>query len=278
MILRGGLIALFLFSLGSASLCIGAGPAQRAVSLNMCFDQLLVMLVPKARIASVTYLSAHPQLSVISHQLDGLHINHGLAEEIVPLDPDLIIAGEFGAADAITLLQHLGYRVERLPLPRTLDEISTHIEEFGALVGAQGAAADMANAIRRQLAEIDAQQLSFEQQPTAIWYASNGVVAGGETLEHELMARAGYRNLAAEHQRTGFVKFDLEELLVYAPQIIIVEAGYDESFSLASEYLQHPALRKRSRLVELPPALSVCPAPVIADALRTLKNGIRQPL
>src|SRR5690606_2580314 len=204
--------------LGITSLNVSAEPPQRIASLNMCFDQLLVKLVPKARIASVTYLSANSQLSVISDQLEGLHINHGLAEEIVPLNPDLIIAGDFGAVDAVALLQRLGYTVERLPFPRTLDEIGTHIENFGALVGAQSAAMEMAQTIRAQLAEVDAQQLTFEQQPTAIWYSSSGVVAGGETLEHELMTRAGYRNLAAEHQRLGFAKFDLEELLVYAPE------------------------------------------------------------
>jgi iron complex transport system substrate-binding protein len=270
--------ALCWFSIGVAAVSVSAEPPQRIASLNMCIDQLLVKLVPKARIASVTYLSANPQLSTISDQLEGLHINHGLAEEIVPLNPDLIIAGDFGAVDAVVLLQRLGYTAERLPLPRTLDDISTHIENFGVLVGAQQAAVEMAQAIRAQLAEVDAQQLSFEQQTTAIWYSSNGVVAGGETLEHELMTRAGYRNLAAEHQRLGFAKFDLEELLVYAPEVIIVETGYAENFSLASEYLQHPALRKRSRLVELPSALSVCTAPVVADALRALQNGVKQPL
>jgi iron complex transport system substrate-binding protein len=249
-------------------------PPQRIASLNMCIDQLLVNLVPKSRIASVTYLSAHPQLSTISDQLDGLHINHGLAEEIVPLQPDLILAGEFGAGDAITLLQQLGYTVERVVLPRTLDEISTHIQSLGELIGAQQTAATMVSAISQQLAGLDDHKLEFAQQPTAIWYSSDGVVIGDGTLEHELLMRAGYRNLAAEHKHAGFIKMDLEQLLFYAPQMIIVEAGYAESFSLASEYLQHPALRQRSRLLELPAALSVCSAPVVAEALRVLRSGM----
>lgn len=254
-----------------------AGLPQRIVSLNMCLDQLLVMLVPKTRIGSVTYLSAHPQISAISDQLEGLHINHGLAEEIVPLQSDLIMAGEFGAGDAIALLQQLGFPVTRIPLPRRLDEISQHIEHFGALVGAQGAADTMANRIRQQLAALDTQQKNITHRPTAVWYSANGMVIGGETLEHELMTRAGFRNLIAEHQQVGFAKLDLEALLVYAPEVIIVEAGYTENFSLASEYLHHPALRQRSRLLELPSALSVCTAPVVADALAALKAGVQPP-
>lgn len=267
---------IFVYAALHGSVVQAESPPQRIASLNMCIDQLLFKLVPKARIASVTYLSAHPQLSTISDQLDGLYINHGLAEEIVPLQPDLILAGEFGAGDAITLLQQLGYSVERVAFPRTLDEISTHIKSLGELVGAPQAAAIMVHEIQQQLAELDGRKNELAQPPTAIWYSSDGVVIGDGTLEHELLIRAGYRNLAAEHQHSGFLKMDLEQLLVYAPKIIIVEAGYAQSFSLASEYLQHPALRERSRLLELPAALSVCSAPVIAQALRVLKNGINE--
>lgn len=272
------LIALLLIALSSIALPLisNAQQPQRIASLNMCLDQLLVMLVPKAHIASVTYLSAHPQLSTISDQLDGLNINHGLAEELVPLAPDLILAGEFGAIEAVALLERLGYRVERLTMPYTINDISTHIRTFGELVGAAQAATEMAQAIEEQLAEADAEQADAPHNTTAIWYSSDGVVIGGGTLEHELLIRAGYRNLAAEHNYTGFTKLDLEQLLVLAPQVIVVDVGYAQAFSLADEYLQHPALAAKSRILKLPAALSVCSAPVIADALRALKNGVEE--
>lgn len=240
----------------------------------MCLDQLLVMLVPKQRIASVTYLSTHPQLSLISHRLDGISINHGLAEELVPLAPDLILAGEFGAGEAVQLLEQLGFPVRRLALPRNLADISDHILELGSLVGASDAAAGMVSAIQQQLAEVDQIRQSLASQPTAVWYSANGVLAAGGTLEHELMERAGYRNLAAERGHTDFVRLDLEQLLSWQPHIIIVEAGYTGHFSLASEYLQHPALGQRSRLLRLPAALSVCSAPVVAEALLALREGV----
>lgn len=250
---------------------VSAHPApQRIVSLNLCLDQLLMAWVPKQRIASITYLSADPQLSVIVNQLDGVHINHGLAEELVPLQPDLIVAGEFGAGDAVTLLQRFGYRVERMALPRTLDEIIAHIETFGALVNEPAQATAMADALRAQLAELDAQPA--EQKVRAIWYSPNGIVAGSETLEHELMMRAGYHNVAAELGIVSFAQLDLEQLILAAPDVLIVEGGYVQAFSVAREYLLHPALRRNSRVIELPAALSVCSAPVVADVLRVLRE------
>lgn len=244
---------------------------QRIVSLNLCVDQLLLALVPKARIASVTYLSTNKQLSTVTDQLEGIYINQGLAEEIVPLQPDLIIASEFGATDAVRLLQQLGFHVERVHFPLTLNAVIEHIEELGALVGGEVAAHNLTQQIHAQLAQAD-KLAKVEPSPTAIWYSPNGVVAGQGTLEHELMTRAGFRNLAAESGLTGFAQMDLEQLVVAAPQNLIIEGGYVESFSVAREYLQHPALKRQSRVIELPAAISVCSAPAVADVLRVLRE------
>ncbi|HEX7943670.1 MAG TPA: hypothetical protein VF495_03345, partial [Phenylobacterium sp.] len=74
-----------------------AGP-QRIMSMNMCTDLLLLQLVPKQRIGSVTYL-AHDGAQVLFPGADaGLAINHGTPEDIINLKPDLIVAGDFSTA------------------------------------------------------------------------------------------------------------------------------------------------------------------------------------
>ena len=64
----------------------------RIVSINLCSDQLLLQLVGHKRIASVTYLAADPTISYSANRAVGLVKNHGLAEEVVALNPDLILA------------------------------------------------------------------------------------------------------------------------------------------------------------------------------------------
>lgn len=251
-------------------------PPQRVASLNMCLDPLLLQLLPPERLVSLTYLSGQSQLSAISDQLgvlvdeQGLLLNHGLAEELVPLAPDLILAGDFGAVDAVLLLRELGFRVEKLSLPQGLADIASHLRQLGELVGEPARADAMASDLEWRLMQLDYRDLPEAQRPRALWYAPNGFVTGQFTLEDELMQRAGYRNLAAEQGLQGFVQLDLEALLAMAPEVLIVEAGYVESFSLAREYLRHPALSRNSRRVELPAALSVCAAPQVADALAAL--------
>lgn len=249
---------------------------QRIASLNICIDQLLWELVPHERLVSISYLTADPIWSPIAEQVQGVPVNHGLAEEIVPLKPDVIFAGEFDAANAIELLLKLGKRVERLPLPRTLGDINEQILQLAKLVGADEKAQQMVKKIDAQVAEL--QSTNKARVPlTAFWYSSNGVVIGDGTLEHELMQLAGLRNLAAERGMQGFNQLDLELLLSAKPQILIVEESQDEAFSLAREYLAHPALKNADfKIVVLPAGLSGCAASVIGDVAQALKQELAQ--
>jgi iron complex transport system substrate-binding protein len=279
--------AFIVFAIGALVLMLSTGacaqtiqtPPQRIASLNICIDQLLWELVPHERLVSISYLTANPIWSPIAAQVQGIAINHGLAEEIVPLKPDVIFAGEFDAPDAIALLARLENRVERLPLPRTLADINQQILQLGELVGANAKALSMAEKNSAQLAalQLAAQHTATNIHPplTAFWYSSNGVVIGSGTLEHELMLLAGLRNLAAERGMVGFNQLDLELLLSAQPEIVIIEESNAAAFSLAREYLAHPALANAGfKIVRLPAGLSGCAASVLGDVAIALKQEL----
>ena len=249
---------------------------ERIASLNICIDQLLWKLVDHERLVSISYLTANPIWSPIADQVKNVSLNHGLAEEIVPLKPDVIFAGEFDAPTAIELLRKLNLRVERLPLPRTLDDINVQITQLAELVGAQEQAQQMVASINQQISEL--QITNQGKTPlTAFWYSANGVVIGAGTLEHEFMQLAGLRNLAAERGMFGFNQLDLELLLSAKPQILIVEQGNDDAFSLAREYLAHPALQHADfKVIALPAGLSGCAATVISDVATQLQRSLAQ--
>lgn len=263
----------FLFILLTAafsSFAIADSPAkpQRIASLDLCLDALLLKLVEPERINSLTYISGNPQFSPFAKQAKQFHLNRGLAEDLVPRNPDLIIAGDFGAVDAKILLKQLGFRVETLSLPRTLADISSHIRSFGELTASQNAAETMVQELEVQLARLDANPSAAIP---AFWYSSNSYVVGSHTLENELMTRAGFHNLALDKNITGISQLSLEDLILAQPKVIIVEASDEKAFSLAQEYVQHPALRKNSmRIIKLPATLSVCIAPVAVDVIENL--------
>ncbi len=251
-------------------------PPQRIVSLNMCLDQLLWRLVAPERLVSLSYLSANPAWSPIAEQVQDMRLNHGLAEEIVPLNPDLIVAGEFEALEAVALLARLGHPTTRVPVPRTLADISGQVRQLGELVGESDGAEQMVQQLNTQLAAL-ARQGASHVPLSALWYSSNGIVIGKGTLEHELMTLAGLRNLAAERDIWGFQQLDLELLLSLRPDLLIVEESQAEAFSLAREYLSHPALKTAGfTLVRLPAGLSGCAAAVVGDVAQSLAQALNE--
>lgn len=264
------LFALLLICSSASPSAQSGAPTQRAnriVSINLCLDALLLKLVEPERINAIYYLSADPQFSPVAEQAKHFYLHHGLAEDIVPRNPDLILAGEYTSPDLKTLLQQLGLRMEIMTLPRTLDEISAHIRRFGEITDSRAQAETMAKDFEQKLAALDAIQKNSPPIP-AFWYSSNGVVVGDGTVENELMTRAGFHNLALDKHIVGFKQLDLEELILAQPQAIIVEASDVQAFSLASEYLQHPALHHLN-IIKLPSTLS-CIAPVAADVIESL--------
>jgi len=248
---------------------------QRIVSINLCIDQLLWQLVSHERLVSLSYLSAEPLWSPIATQVKNMPLNHALAEEIIPLHADKILVMPFDSPASVQLLKRLGEPVEPVLLPNSLAEISQQIMQVATMVGAENKAQLLLQQIDRPLQALD--ELKAQHHPrTAFWYSSNGVVIGSGTLEHELMTRAGLRNLAAEQGIEGFTPLDIELLITAKPDLLIMEESNSDVFSLAREYLSHPALAHSSmKIIHLPAGLSGCAATTVGEVANVLQRELQ---
>ena len=89
-----------------------ADKPQRVASLNVCTDQLVLALLQRPRIASITFLAVNADTSYYHQKAHGIAINYGTAEEILGVKPDLIVAGSYTTPATTALLRKLGLRVE----------------------------------------------------------------------------------------------------------------------------------------------------------------------
>ena len=254
-----------------ASACAAAAP-QRIASLNLCTDQLLLMLVPRERIASVTDWARKPESSYMAAAASAVPTNGGLVEAVLPQHPDLILAGPFTDATLVQLLRKLDYRVEVVAIPQSLAEARDYILHFGELVGAEPAAQALVADMDARLQRIAAAPAPL---PLAAVYAPNGVTVGRGTVLAEIIERAGWRNLGSERNIEGYGQLSLEQLLVAQPQLIVLDATSDADGggSIAHGYLDHPALAalaRTARTVVMPPRLSECVGPMTVDAIELL--------
>lgn len=236
------------------------------------------MLVPRARIASLTDLAARPESSYMAKAAVGIPVNYGLVEAVVPQRPDLVIAGEYNDSAMVHLLRQLGYRVEVVKVPRNLQQALAFIVWFGNLVGAPDEARALVAQMQQQLHELDVQVAALNAQgqvPLAAVYAPNGMTPGRDTVMAEILHRGGFRNLASELGIKSYGQLALERLLVAQPDALIFEAtaASRDAGSIAHSYLQHPALRALTEQipsVTLPPTLSECVGPMTVVAIERL--------
>jgi len=256
-------------------LCLGVWPAhaqQRIASLNLCTDLMLLELVDRERIVSLTYWAADPSMSYLADRTDGIHLNHSLVEEIVPRQPDLVLAGQYSNVQVIGMLQALGYPVAMLNVPLTLQGLRDYVLQLGELVGESQRALQMANSIDASLAQASA-RVPVGAEPLAAIYGAQGVSPGSDTLMNDLLQLAGFRNLAAELGIVSYGTLPLETLVRAQPDVLMVETMVNNGDSVAHQALGHPVLERQfpqARRLQLDASLSVCAGPSVVLALEQL--------
>ena len=184
-----------LFAIAHLGATDAPGKPQRIVSLNMCVDELVLRLAEPQNIASVTWLSRDPKNSNVAELGARIPVNHGLAEEIIPLNPDLIIAGIYTARTAVAMLKRVGIPVLEIGIPKSLDDVRAQIREIAGLIGERERGESVVADMDRRLAALPHPPSS--DRPRAVVLNPNGATVGKGTLVDEIMTRAGLTNVAA---------------------------------------------------------------------------------
>lgn len=256
-----------------APACLLGAPPQRIVSMNVCTDQLLLGLVERERIASLSYIAADVRTSGIADQVDGIPLNRGIAEEIVALAPDLIVTGQFGFRPTVGMLRRLGYVVVELPMADALTDIPQNLRTLGAALGVEARADTLAAAFEHRLA-----RLTYDgggERPLFVNYDANGWTTGQTGLLADIVHRAG---LATPGDRLGFAqstRLTIEGLVLLRPALIDLGFPWDDPPALASEHRRHPAVQavlRRTTVVDIPDSTWLCGTPSSLDALERLRS------
>ena len=261
-------------SLG-ASLAAAERPA-RIVSMNLCTDQLVMLLADRERIASVSYLAAEPKASAMAEEADGLHLNHGLAEQILPLEPDLVIAGAFTTRPTVALLRKFGYRVVEVPVADSLDDVGRNIRLVAKAIGEVERGEALIAGFDARLAAM--QQRDDGPPPLAALYWANGMTSGKGTLAASIAEAAGLRNLALELGLAGTWQLPLETLLAADPDGLVM-GRIRETPALANETFRHPALHSAFAArpsLAIADRFWICGTPFVAEAVEHLATLRRE--
>jgi iron complex transport system substrate-binding protein len=248
-------------------------PPQRIVSLDLCTDQLLVDLVPRPRIAAVTFLAADHALSAIPEKARGIPITHGVAEDVLRHDPDLVLAGPFGVSATVSLLLRLGRNVVVVPLPQDLAGVGVAVRAVAAAVGAEAKGEAMVADFERRMSRLPPPAGSPR---TAVIYQVGGAISGSGSLADAALAAAGFRNMSSAYRLTRGGQVPLENLVARPPDLLVLASHIDEYRTAVADNLRHPALsrlRRTTASLELPWRHWLCGTPHVADAIERLAQA-----
>ena len=264
----------WLFLLFFTATAPAADKPQRIVSINVCTDQLLLTLVERERIVSLSHLTADPYSSWVGSEADGLYSNRGTAEEVIALDPDLVLAAPFGFRPTVTILKRLGYSVVELPMATSLDDIAANLRALADAVGER----ERANAVIAKFdAEIEHQTYrDTGPRPLFVSYEADGWMTGSDSLVADVARTAGFEPLGERLGFSGGRRVSLEELLLLEPQLMDLGHPWDEPPALVSETMRHPAMRallEQTTLIEVPDPLWICGSVRTLEALAILRRA-----
>lgn len=246
---------------------------QRIMSMMQCTDLLVLALVPRERIASITYL-AHPAAEMLMPGRDrGVAINHGSAEEIVRQKPDLILAGTFSTPAARRLAARAGASLIEIEPANSFADIRATTRRVGQAVGEPARAEAMIRRMDATLRALAATRPSRGRR-IAAWNGS-GSVPGRDTLTDAIIRAAGGINVAATAGgRPG--SFDVERLLAARPDAILQGRSAWRGASLDASRAAHPLVRRlyRGRRITFSDPLYGCGLPQTAGAALDLRRAL----
>lgn len=255
----------FAFTSAISLALAGAAEAapRRVASLNLCTDELLLMLGDPAQIGSVTHLAQQPAETRLWREARRYRRNDGSLVSVAGLRPDLVLTMGGGARDRGRIAQRLGIRILDLPYPQSLADIERSVRTVSVALGRPGAG-------RAMIERMDRLKRSRPSRAAdTIWLGGGGRTVAAGSLAAEWMALAGFRQRALAGDRVS-----LEQLLVSPPAVILRSDYRQGQYSAAQRWLSHPLARRvrGARTIATDGRAWTCMGPVLAAEVERLKG------
>lgn len=270
--MRKGLLTLAIL-LGFSASCTemprrASGPHPTIVSLNPCADAILAEVADPAQLLAISHYSHDPGASSMDLRVaKRFRATGGTVEEVLALDPDVVVASVFLPPATRAAFERLGIRVESVGIAFTPAESEAQVAALAALAGHPARGAELNARIEASLARA---HWDGPKVPTLLWQ-EGGLVPGAEALISDLLDNAGFASHSAARGLGQGAYLPLEEVLADPPALVIATTG--------ERMLAHPAVRHLpgTRYARLDSSLLYCGGPTIirvTDRLAGLRRAI----
>ncbi len=257
--------AIALLALLASSAAFADSPS-RVVSLDYCADQFVLKLLPREKILALSK-DAERDFSYMRESAKGIPQVRPIAENVLALQPDLIVRSYGGGAQALRFFERVGVPVVQLPYANTVDDIRANIVEVATSLGVP----EQGNSLQAQMDERLAAIRSSRSGRSTLYMTPTGVTSGTGTLIHEMLLAAGRTNF---EKRPGWHSLPLEHLAFEQPAQIAA-AFFDQNTNHPALWsaMRHPVAKRQ--ISELPTVMlqgswTACGGWFLMDAIEAL--------
>ncbi|MDB5704563.1 MAG: transporter substrate-binding protein [Sphingomonas bacterium] len=243
------------------------------VSTNPCADAILIELVPPSRIAAISHYSQDPGATSIPLDIASrFATTSGTAEEVIALEPDLVVTSSFTPASTRNAYARAGLKTLLLDSPVTIEASKAQVMQVAAAVGAEARGRAL-NALIDRAVSAATPSVREGGNPSALLFIAGNLVNGSGTLLDELLTRAGFRDAATDYGLAFTGTLPIETIAAHPPRVILTP-GPSRTASLRARVLA----RTGANTVEaaFPRNLVNCGGPTIIPAITRLAAVRRQ--
>ena len=257
------------FAFASAASLALAAPAEaaprRVASLNLCTDELLLLLAAPGQIASVTHLSQLQAETPLWRQAKRYPRNDGSLVSVAALRPDLVLTMGGGARDRARIAGKLGSRTLDVSYPQSIGDIEAALASVATALGRPDAARPLVSQIRALKASAP------KHGADAVWLGGGGRSLGAGSLGAQWMALAGLKQRPLSGDRIS-----LEDLLVRPPAMLLRSNYRAGQYSGEQRWLSHPLAKGtgRSRSLVTDGRVWTCMGPLMIGEVLRLRRVI----
>jgi iron complex transport system substrate-binding protein len=192
-------------------------------------------------------------------------------EEVVGLEPDLVLAASAMFPEDVQALRDAGLTVYYAENERTLEDVYAYIEQLGQLVNACDEAEETVTEMQETVSFIE-EAVADEESP-GVFYAQipgDGWTAGNGTVEEDIVATAGGTNIGTELGVEFYDQVSAEAIVEADPDWILRTGGpaeLPESLSTTTALQEDQIIEVNSNALSQPGPRMVEPLEAIAEAL-----------
>jgi len=197
----------------------------RVVTLNPSAAQTMWEIGAEEKVVGVTKHASNLEGAASKANISG----NGATvsnEEVVGLEPDLILAPNTIGNDTVEALRGAGATVYRFREAESIADIKRKTEIIGELTGECAGAAETVEWMESRLDTVD-RAVPGADRPDVI-YAFYSYTSGANTFIHTLIERAGGNNVAADAGIEGYQPINPEIVVSENPQWILLNDDWDE--------------------------------------------------